>query len=469
MSITFWGAGASRRAGGFTILQMPDWIARAALALLALLGVLLGGQPGAAHEIPASARIALFATQADGVVSVLLRMPLAGLGDVDYPLRPNRSVAVSRADEALRNAVTVALIPAIDVMLDGKPLPAPRIAAVRMSLPSDRSFEAWTTARAGMDAPRLDDALDLYWSQQMLDVLLEYRTPPGSADQALAIDLRADRFGQEVATTLRFVQPDGAIRAFAFHGNPGPIQLDPSWRQAAANFLMAGIRHILTGADHLLFLACLVIPFRRLRPLIAIATAFTVAHSISLAAAALDYGPDALWFPPLVETLIAASIVYMALENILGSTVQRRWALTFAFGLVHGFGFAFGLRESLQFAGGHLAASLIAFNLGVEIGQVLVLLVLVPLLGLFLTRLPSERAGIIVLSAVIAHIAWHWMTDRWEILAKFPLPRLDTVFVLGAMRGLMAALALAGLLWLVSGAVNRWLRRIDGDRVKAPP
>jgi hypothetical protein len=80
-----------------------------------------------------------------------------------------------------------------------------------------------------------------------------------------------------------------------------------------------------------------VIPFRRLRPLLIIVTAFTVAHSITLIASAFGYAPGSLWFAPLVETLVAVSIVYMALENIVGANVQRRWIIAFAFGLVHGF------------------------------------------------------------------------------------------------------------------------------------
>src|SRR4030095_5610955 len=99
-----------------------------------------------------------------------------------------------------------------------------------------------------------------------------------------------------------------------------------------------------------LFLFCLVIPLRRLRPLVSVITAFTLAHSITLIGSALGLAPSALWFPPLIEALIALSIVYMAFENIVGARFQRRWIIAFAFGLVHGFGFAFALRESMQFA-----------------------------------------------------------------------------------------------------------------------
>jgi len=235
------------------------------------------------------------------------------------------------------------------------------------------------------------------------------------------------------------------------------VHLDPGWTQAFRHFLAEGVAHILGGPDHLLFLACLILPFARLRPLVVIVTAFTAAHSLTMIAAALGYAPDALWFPPLVEMLIAASILYMALENILGVNPARRWTLAFAFGLVHGFGFSFGLSQQLQFAGNHLAVSLLAFNLGVEIGQLGVLLVAVPLLRLVLTRLPSERLGVIVASALIAHTALHWLAERWGELAKFPLPRADVLLAIAVMRWAIAGLVLAGVVWLVSRPLNRWI------------
>ena len=107
------------------------------------------------------------------------------------------------------------------------------------------------------------------------------------------------------------------------------MRLDPRWHQAAWRFVELGFFHIVNptdGTDHLLFLLCLVIPFRRLKPLVIVVTAFTIAHSITLIASAFDLAPDALWFPPLIETAIAASIVYMALENIVGSELCARAA-----------------------------------------------------------------------------------------------------------------------------------------------
>src|SRR6185295_10784529 len=115
------------------------------------------------------------------------------------------------------------------------------------------------------------------------------------------------------------------------------------------------------------------------------------------------FAPDGLWFPPLIETLIAITIVAMALENIVYASLGRsaalssRWIVAFAFGLVHGFGFSFALRETLQFAGDHLLTSLLAFNVGVEIGQLVVLATLIPLLELLFRFGPPERIGTIIL------------------------------------------------------------------------
>jgi hypothetical protein len=244
--------------------------------------------------------------------------------------------------------------------------------------------------------------------------------------------------------------------------------LDPRWYQAAARFVESGFFHILDGTDHLLFLFCLVIPFRKMRALIPIVTAFTVAHSITLIASAYDLAPDALWFPPLIETLIATSIVYMALENIVGtSNVHRRWIITFGFGLVHGFGFSFALRHQLQFAGSHMLTSLLSFNIGVELGQLLVLMILIPLLDGLFRFVVAERMGTIILSAIVAHTAWHWMIDRGTVLQRFPLPKFDfnATSVASLMRWAMVAVFVAGVLWFLSTLSRKEAGTGDGAKL----
>ncbi|HEY9229236.1 MAG TPA: HupE/UreJ family protein, partial [Gemmatimonadaceae bacterium] len=271
------------------------------------------------------------------------------------------------------------------------------------------------------------------------------------------------RLGVHTTTVLRFLPVDGSERAFQYVGDPGLVRLDPRWYQAALRFVVLGFEHILDGIDHLLFVFCLVIPFRRVRPLVAIITAFTVAHSITLIASAAGLAPDALWFPPLIEVLIALSIVYMALENIVGARLERRALIAFGFGLVHGFGFSFALRDSLQFAGGHLAASLVAFNVGVELGQLFVLALTIPALVLLFKHVVAERMGTIILSAFVAHTAWHWMLERGSALReyRFQWPSFDAAFAAAGMRALLLLLIVVGAAWGMA-ELRRRLNRAPG-------
>src|SRR5437773_9855003 len=123
--------------------------------------------------------------------------------------------------------------------------------------------------------------------------------------------------------------------------------------------------------------------------------------------------------------------------------------IAFAFGLVHGFGFSFALRRTLQFAGAHLLTSLLSFNVGVELGQLLVLAILIPALALFFRFIVAERIGTIILSAVVAHTGWHWMADRWERFRQFPLhwPALTPAFLLTAVRWAILAVIWSGARW----------------------
>ena len=433
----------------------PKRVAAALLVLSAL------SAAAAAHEPPADVRLTMFVKPAGSRLELLVRVPMAAMQEVDVPTRGPGYLDMSRLDAALHNAVKLWLVDHIDVYENDRRLP-PQIVRARVSLPSDRSFTSYEQARAHLDGPPLAGNLDLYWSQQLLDVLLAY--PIQSERSDFAIRPRVDRLGMRVVTALTFLPPQGGARPFELTGDPRLVRLDPRWHQAALRFVHSGILHIVEGIDHVLFLLSLVIPFRQLRALVILATSFTVAHSIALIAAASGFVPDALWFPPLIETLIAATIVYTALENIVGSTVQRRWITAFAFGIVHGFGLSFALRESFQYAGDHLVTALFAFNIGVEIGQVLLLIVLVPLLQALFRYVLPERSGVIILSALVAHTGWHWMTERGEQLLKFPLPALDAAFLAGAMRALMAALILALLVLLASGWVRR---RLPADR-RAP-
>jgi hypothetical protein len=228
--------------------------------------------------------------------------------------------------------------------------------------------------------------------------------------------------------------------------------LNPTWYQAAASFVQLGIGHILSGIDHLLFLFCLVIPFRRVRGLFSVITAFTLAHSVTLFASAFHLAPKGGWFPPFVETAIAASILYMALENVVGPNLKRRWFITGMFGLVHGFGFADVLTEQLQFAGSYLLLSLFSFNVGIELGQMLVLAVMLPALMLA-RRFVADRVVVVSLSGIAAFIAASWMWERFEVLRQQEWPSLTDLLSLARWPVLL--IVIVG----ISSLIVKWARR----------
>lgn len=440
------------------------------LVVVVAAGVLLA-PASKAHEVPADVRIQMFIKPDGQLLRVLVRVPMASINDIPWPQRQDGMVdfASPELGRTLTEAATQGIADQLLMYENGAEIAAPRVSAAIVSLPADLSFESFDAALAHITGPRLPDDTSLMSTQGLLDVAFEY--PIQSAQSKFAIHPNFRQLGLSVLTVLRFLPPAGSERALALHDDPGIVHIDPSWMQAAQLFVEQGFFHILDGIDHLLFLLCLVIPFRRFRALVPVVSAFTVAHSITLIASAYDMAPSGLWFPPFVETLIAASIVYMALENIVAAAgasaaapatpdasaarVRRRWIVTFAFGLIHGFGFSFALREELQLAGAHVLTSLLAFNVGVEFGQLLVLALVVPALTLAFRFVVSERIGAIILSAFVAHTGWDWMLERGSalLLYQFEWPAMDAAFFALMLRWAILIVALGGAAWLIFGVV----------------
>ena len=200
----------------------------------------------------------------------MLRVPLETMRDVELPLRGGASgrdyLDVERAGAPLREAARLWLADYLELYEEGTRLPAPRVVAVRASLPSDRAFERYESALAALAAPPLPAATELPWRQAMLDVALEY--PIRAEGARFSVRPALAHLGVRTTTVLRFLPPGGGERAFRLDGDPGVVRLDPRWHQAAWRFVAMGFGHILDGVDHLLFLLCLVLPVRRLRPLV---------------------------------------------------------------------------------------------------------------------------------------------------------------------------------------------------------
>lgn len=174
-----------------------------------------------------------------------------------------------------------------------------------------------------------------------------------------------------------------------------------------AQFVLLGIKHILSGYDHMTFLLGLIVIGLSFKEVIKIITAFTVAHSITLLLAALEIVSLNSRF---VEIMIAVSICYVALENLFKEKVNYRWLLTLGFGLIHGFGFATILQELIQDKG-NLLPSVISFNVGVEIGQLMIFFVMIPVLYLLNRRFELKRITAVTSVAVFV-IGFTWLIER---------------------------------------------------------
>ncbi len=203
----------------------------------------------------------------------------------------------------------------------------------------------------------------------------------------------------EPVAVLDRSSPAVSLPAAQGRSDPGEV----AWR-----FLYLGVEHIWTGFDHLLFLAGLLLVAERLRSMLLVVTGFTVAHSITLSAAALGLVELS---PALVEPAIAATIVFVGLENLWRPSARRRLILTFALGLIHGFGFA-GLLAEIGLPRDALLLALLSFNGGVELGQAVVAGATLPVL-LALRRYPAwEKRGVPALSILIALAGLYWLIER---------------------------------------------------------
>lgn len=392
-----------------------------------------------AHEFKLEALMNAFVKIDPTQAHLVIRAPLYLFKSVRFPIKgveidtDNARPAMQRALKALERDITI--------FENGRPLVV-RSASGRLTLPSDRSFESYAQAAAHVATP-LEPDTGIVIDQGYVDAHIIYSI--ASPNGVFSIrTTAAPELGNYLRLAVRYLPLNADGRAMIITSRNGTVALNPPWWRAATGFIGFGMGHILTGFDHLLFLLCLVIPLRaNVRQLLTVISGFTLAHSFTLIGSAFNLAPGGAWFPPFVEMVIAVSIVYMALENIIGVDFRRRILLAMLFGLVHGFGFSYGLRENLQFAGTHLLVSLFAFNVGIELGQILVLIAMLPALAVVTRYVLPGRVGAIVLNAIVAHTGWHWMTERWGAFSVTRWPSLDASSIV-LLLAWLAGLALAG-------------------------
>jgi hypothetical protein len=401
----------------------------------------------AVRPLPDDADIRVFATRSPGKLQMLVRAPLAVARSAQLPHTGDSGMLDRNALAPMLPGIARQwIVPEIDVFDDGV-LVRPQVSAARVAASADRSFAAYEDAGVSKDAAVAEDGA---W----LDAALEYPLPaPGGA---ISVHPKFNSLAARVSVSMTYAA-GGSSRQFDFRGDPGRIYMEPRVRDAAAQFLAHGLTFVLHSADLLLFLFCLILPLRGTVEILPADVSFIGAFCLAMAARPAGFAPDANWFVSSIETLSALAILLAALANILGNVTRSRRAL-FALlcGLIFGYAGANDLTAKLQFAGPHPVIGRAAFAFGAAFASEIAAGIIAAALAIVFRFAGRRRIEIIIVSALAADTAWGWLAERWDRLRLFPfqVPAFDAALLASALRWLMAAVLLGGLLWLVDG----WLK-----------
>jgi hypothetical protein len=259
----------------------------------------------------------------------------------------------------------------------------------------------------------------IYVGDAVVDVKLEYIAAKPVYQYQLASSLNPGLPGQDDTANLVLDYGPGGVQVYRARGLlTEPIVVSRSAMSAFATFVKEGMRHILEGIDHVLFVLCLVAGALSLKSLLWRVTGFTIGHSITLSAGFFGFVPSGNWFVPLVETGIALSIVYAAAVASIPrfqSTSSERitFFITSFIGLIHGLGFSFVLHNILKISSPNIWQSLLAFNLGIELGQLLIILAAgMAFWFIGLASNQASRYARMCIAAVSGVIAVFWVFER---------------------------------------------------------
>lgn len=369
-----------------------------------------------AHEIPERVQIKLLIQESENDLQVFIRVPLEAMRDYDFVTSNEGYLDITASQNMIREAAKLWVLDEFKLYQSDQALES-TVEKIRVSLPTNKAFRNVNDVNIHFDSTLLPDTTILFWQQALVDIRLSYTRL--NVEPRYSITPQLAGLGQRTITLLKYYNQNAEEFQFDYIGDPGRLDLNPPVLSVLFKFITDGFIHILGGIDHLLFLIVLIAPLSKLRELLIVISAFTLGHSITLITATFGFIPDYLWFPTLVEFIIAISIILLAIDNLITKTTKRRWLFGLGFGLVHGFGFSFNLAQSLQYSGNHLATGVLGFNLGVEIGQFVVLIAVLPLLHLVRQYSKGERAVLILISIFVGHAALHWAQEYWNKLSIY--------------------------------------------------
>jgi hypothetical protein len=345
----------------------------------------------------------------DGRLHLLVRVPLVLLSSFALPKRGPGYLDLGSIDDRLQQAAT-ATGRQIELQEDGVPL-VPAVRGARISVLSDRSFLSYDAALAHVEGPPLAPDTDLFWNQGFFDTELEYPIRSASSRFSIGVNI-APELGQRLKLRLRFLPVQGTVLSYELAGGSGLIALDPRGYEAAWLFMKAGFVDAF-AFDRFVFLLCLVAPFRRFLSLLAVVMVLAGLQALTSTAIAQGLLVDSPLLAPLCGASLGAAIVLLAIGNLAAPSLRRRWFLSALVGAVGGFSLGHVLAGVLQFAGTHPVVSLLSFNLGMVLAQVASLVLALAALGLVSARvLLGPVLGVVVVSAVLGHMGWHWMVDE---------------------------------------------------------
>ncbi|WP_108858367.1 HupE/UreJ family protein [Ruegeria sp. Alg231-54] len=309
----------------------------------------------------------------------------------------------------------------VDLSVEGHAQPVTVVSMRLHPLGSELGFATLEEAQSAVTVRNVFPRAvgETYVGDVMLDLHLRYDTGPVGT-YSLSHRSNPGLPGQEDTANLILDYNGELIRTFRATGlMHDPVTVSGSATAAASTFVVEGIRHILEGPDHVLFVLCMIIGALNLHSLLARVTGFTLGHTVTLILGFFGIAPSGAWFIPTVELAIALSIIYAAIMAVRPSNQKhgdlKAFAITSSIGLLHGFGFSFMLHQILRVDAPNVWHSLLAFNVGVEIGQLMIVLLIWPVV-LFLRKLPGRvwvgsRAAVAVCASLIAMI---WVVERAE-------------------------------------------------------
>jgi hypothetical protein len=427
-----------------------------ALVAVLVLAYQFAGANGA--DLPPHVVLQGFVKPEDGRLEFLVRIPLVLLASFALPKRGPGYLDLTRIEDRLPK-VAAAAARQIELFEDGTRLSSTR-SETRLALPSDRSFQSYAAARAHFEEPKLPIDTDLYWNQGFLDATLAYPIKSPRANFSVRVSV-APELGERIKLHLEFLPIGAPSRTYDLPPGVGRVPLDPHWYQAAWRFLPAGVV-VPFAVDRLIFLLCLVMPFRQFWSLLAVVLALTGLQAVSLTVGAWGATPDWRLLAPLFDTSLAAAVVFLAIENVVAPSLRRRWFIASVVGVLSGFGVGHRLVDDWQFAGAHAVVAAVSFNVGVVLGEVAAFALALIVLRLAFARVTGERLGVIILSVVLGHLAWHWMMDSGH-----PLEHAATAIVSTGSVGAVVWWSLLGV--FVGGAAWFLPKRFETRRADRQP